>query len=94
MKLKQWLGEQKQLTYAEYKALTEEEQWKLQGEHQRFCRLEHQRKQNPSGWRKMTPEEREHLEEVLAKEKERYEKSLAVGGIDERGNYTALHHRW
>ena len=41
----------------------------------------------------MTEEERERLEAVLAKEKERYETSMKIGGIDGRGNYTALHHR-
>ena len=33
-------------------------------------------------------------EEILEKERKRYETNLKIGGIDERGNYTALHHRW
>lgn len=94
MKLKKWLVEQKQLTYEMYKSMPEEERWQLEEEHRRFCRWENQRKQNADGWRKMNDEERAYLEEVLAKEKERYEKSLVAGGIDERGNYTALHYRW
>ena len=98
MKLKKWLVEKKQITYAEYKALPEEEQWQLWSEHQQFCRWENRQnnppKKGPGIWRKMTPEEMEHLEEVLAKEKERYEKSLMCGGVDENGNYTALHYRW
>ena len=44
--------------------------------------------------RKMTPKEMAETERQLLKEKERYAISLQIGGVDERGNYTALHHRW
>lgn len=42
----------------------------------------------------MTPEEKERADIMAAEARERYEKNLKIGGIDERGNYTALHHRW
>lgn len=42
----------------------------------------------------MIEEEKKQLEIVLEKERIRYEISLKIGGIDERGNYTALSHRW
>lgn len=32
-------------------------------------------------------------EEILEEERNRYESSLKIGGIDECGNYTALHYR-
>ena len=92
MKLKQWLREHKQMTYAEYKALPEMERYELYAEHQRFCRCEQIHK-SPN-WRPMTEEEKAWLDVVLAKEKERYETSLKIGGIDSAGNYTALSDRW
>ena len=45
-------------------------------------------------WRPMTEEEKKQLEISIEKERIRYETSLKIGGIDERGNYTALSHRW
>ena len=92
MKLKQWLREHKQMTYAEYKALPEIERYELQGEHQSFCCYEQIHKSQ--NWHPMTEEEKAWLEVVLAKEKKRYETSLKIGGIDERGIYTALSHWW
>ena len=44
--------------------------------------------------RTMPAEEKDKLEKIFAKERDRYETSLKIGGIDDRGNYTALHHRW
>jgi hypothetical protein len=92
MKLKQWLREQKQMTYAEYKALPECDRREIQLEHQKFCRYEQMH--DRYNWRPMTEEELRELEIRLEKEKARYELNLKIGGIDERGNYTALHHRW
>lgn len=92
MKLKQWLKEYEDLTYAEYQSLPQEEKWMLQYEHQRFC--SRKQKHDSQGWRKMTPEEKERADAMAAKARERYETNLKIGGIDERGNYTALHHRW
>lgn len=43
---------------------------------------------------KMTPEEMKETEHQIQAEQKRYEISKMIGGIDERGNYTALHHRW
>lgn len=43
--------------------------------------------------RAMTADEKEKVADMLSKEKARYEESKKIGGIDELGNYTALHHR-
>ena len=102
MKLKQWLREHKQMTYAEYKALPEEVRWKMESEFRSFNRsLQIQQAKLTSGdkeggvkWTMMSKEEWEKSKKLAAKEKERYEANLKIGGIDERGNYTALHHRW
>ena len=91
MKLKQWLREQKQMSYTEYKALPDVERWSIEGEHKRFCRSEqiHANQQ----WRPMTEEEKKKSNEDMENESKRYETSIKAGGIDERGNYTALHYR-
>jgi len=55
------------------------------------------RKRKPKNiWttRKMTPEEMVETERQAQKEQERYRINKMIGGIDSRGNYTALHHRW
>lgn len=44
--------------------------------------------------RKMTDEERAYLDEVLEKEREKHERDAKCGGVNETGNYIALHHRW
>lgn len=95
MKLKQWLREQKEMTYAEFKLLPEDEQEILRIEHYQFNQSNQKKKErNRKGWRPMTEEEIKYATEILEHEKKRYEASLKIGGIDERGNYTALHHRW
>ena len=92
MKLKKWLSEYKKIIYAEYKSLPDYDRWEIEEEFRRFNRREQiHASQN---WRPMTEEEREQLEIILEKERIRYETSLKIGGIDERGNYTALSHRW
>ncbi len=92
MKLKKWLPEYKKITYAEYKALPYYERWEIEEEFRQFNRREQiHASQN---WRPMTEEEKKQLEIVLEKERIRYETNLKIGGIDERGNYTALSHRW
>lgn len=48
----------------------------------------------PCTTRQMTPEEMKETERQVQAEKKRYEISKMIGGIDSRGNYTALHHRW
>ena len=55
MKLKQWLKEYHQMTYAELKTLPEDEAFELREEHKQFCRKEQIHKQQ--GWRPMTEEE-------------------------------------
>lgn len=44
--------------------------------------------------RQMTPKEMAETEQQTRKEQERYRINIMIGGIDSRGNYTALHHRW
>ncbi len=41
----------------------------------------------------LTEEEKAIYEYKMQKEKEKRERDLKCGGIDELGNYTALHHR-
>ena len=92
MKLKQWLKEYHQMSYAEYKALPDTERWAMEGDFQQFNRAE--QIHDNQNRRPMTEAELKELNEMLDREKKRYETSLKIGGIDERGNYTALHHRW
>lgn len=92
MKLKKWLPEYKKITYAEYKALPDYDRWEIEEEFRGFNRRE--QIHASQGWRLVTEEEKKRLGIVLEKEKNRYETSLKIGGIDERGNYTALSHRW
>lgn len=92
MKLKQWLPEYKGISYADYKLLPDIERWELEAEFKRFNRSQ-QLYANQS-WRPMTREEKNHVEILFEKERIRYETSITIGGIDERGNYTALSHRW
>ena len=91
MKLKEWLKTYKNMSYSEYKNLSEDERLDIQIEHQRFNRAK--QIHDSQNWRPMTEEEKHKAEEFFKKERERYEKSLISGGIDSRGNYTALHHR-
>ena len=92
MKLKKWLPMYRKISYSEYKELPDYERWEIEGEFNRFNRRE-QMRANQKG-RPMTEEEKQWLDDVLEKERIRYETSLKIGGIDERGNYTALSHRW
>lgn len=96
MKLKQWLKEYHNMTYAQYKELPEEERGELHWQHQAFCASEQKiaNARQKANWRPMTDEEREEGNTMMEKEAARYEMNLKIGGIDERGNYTALHHRW
>ena len=51
------------------------------------------RKNAKSVWRKMTPDESARCPDAISKEIKRFNESVKAGGIDGRGNYTALHHR-
>ena len=87
MKLKQWLKECCNMTYAEYKALEDFHRWELEGSFNCFNRDEQIRKRNKQihdsqNWRKMTDEEKKRLDESLKKERKRYETNLRIGGID------------
>ena len=101
MKLKQWLKEYKEMTYADYMALEDIDRWSIEGEFREFNNREIRIKQAHEKMiqdgvtiRQMTEEEMAELEKRLDAEHTRYEKSLKIGGVDGRGNYTALHHRW
>lgn len=92
MKLKKWLPVYKKMTYAEYKSLPDYDRWEIEEEFRRFNRSE--QIHNNQNWRPMTEDEKQKYGAVLEKERIRYETSLKIGGIDEKGNYTALHYRW
>ena len=96
MTLKAWLHEYHQLSYAEYKALSEDQQIELEAAFRKFNRSQqiHASAAAKYNRRPMTEEEKRETERMLKEERERYEQSLKIGGIDERGNYTALSHRW
>lgn len=96
MKLKKWLYEVHQMSYAEYKLLADTEQWNLQAEFNQFNKNMIQREmfiQSGGIIRTMSDDEFDDFILRGKKEQIRYETSLKIGGIDERGNYTALHHR-
>lgn len=92
MKFRCWFEQYKKIPYAEYKELGTEEQNNFIREYQ--CFMQNIEKQNRLFKRPMSQEEKTKLEAIFAKEKMRYEISKKIGGIDECGNYTALHHRW
>ena len=56
MKLKQWLREYCQMTYAEYKALEDVKRWKLEGEF--YCFHRNKQIHDSQNWRTMTEEEK------------------------------------
>lgn len=91
MKLRQWLKEYHQMSYAEFRALPDIEKQTIESNFQEFNRRNQLSKHQNR--RPMTQKELIELTKVLDREKKRYETSLKIGGIDELGNYTALHHR-
>ena len=93
MKLKAWLREKKGMTYSEYRELPDIERYSLYGDFEQYNR-HLQKKAQAGGWRPMTEEERQWADEVGEKERKRYLINSQIGGLDELGNYTALHHRW
>lgn len=99
MKLKAWLREQKGMSYSEYRALPEFERYSIYGDFlwDNRClqkKAQAAQKRIQAGWRPMTEEERKQVDEIAAQEQKRYLINSKIGGLDERGNYTALHHRW
>lgn len=84
------------MTYAEYKALSDEERADLEWNFQKFNRVSNQRARMmaQNHLRIATPEEKERMDSLFAKEKARFESSMICGGIDSDGGYTALHYRW
>lgn len=92
MKLKAWLREHKGMSYPEYQALPEAERYFIYGDFEQYNRRLQKKAQ--VGWRPMTEEERQWADEIGEQGRERYLANSKIGGLDERGNYTALHHRW
>ena len=80
------------MSYAEYRRMPEIEKNILYAEFERYNN--NLRKKEEAGWRAMTDEERKWADKVAEQGKARYLMNMKIGGIDERGNYTALHHRW
>ena len=93
MKLKRYLKEQRGLTKEEFNSLDEVDRYGILGDFRRF-NIKEQQFLHRKGWRPMTPEELKETEEQIAKEMERRRINAMIGGIDERGNYKALHYRW
>ena len=91
MKLKAWLKENKNMSYSEYQALPEMQRYDIYNEFIKYN--QHLQKKAQLGWRPMTEEEKKWADEVGEKERKRYLLNSQIGGLDERGNYTALHHR-
>ena len=79
MKLKKWLPEYKQITYAEYKELPDSDRWEMEEEFRQFNRREQiHASQN---WRPMTEEEIiQHF--------------LIDGKMDEYFDYSLLYSRY
>ncbi len=99
MKLKQWLKEYHNMSYEKYKALPDMDRYDIENEFYNFNRQEQIKNNNKNdktllSRRPMTEEEKRELDIIFEKERIRYETSLKIGGVDERGNYTALSHRW
>lgn len=92
MKLKTWLKEIYSISQTEFQQLPKHVQLELQREHRTFCQQEAKRKSHH--WIPVPDEELAILKERAARERKRYSESLKIGGIDELGNYTALHHRY
>ena len=84
--------EKKIMSYTEYRTLPEIEKIAIYAEFERYNNC--LRKREQAGWRAMTDEERKWADELAEQGKARYLMNMKIGGIDERGNYTALHHRW
>lgn len=92
MKIKKWLADIPNIRYENFKQLPMHIQNELRREHQNFCQIENRkRRQN---WIPVPEEELKILINKSQKERKRYAENLLIGGIDEKGNYTALHHRW
>lgn len=96
MKLKEWLRQYHQMSYADYKKLPYTERTIMEGDFQYFNNKLNRTKQihDRQNWRPMTEEEIERINIITEQEMKRYEISLKIGGIDDCGNYTALLHRW
>ena len=92
VKLRAWLRESKKMSYSEYKMLSEVSRADIYWEFEQYNRRLQKKAQ--IGWRPMTEEERQWADEVGEQGRKRYLINSKIGGLDERGNYTALHYRW
>lgn len=80
------------MSYSEYKMLSEVSRADIYWEFEQYNRRLQKKAQ--IGWRPMTEEERQWADEVGEQGRKRYLINSKIGGLDERGNYTALHYRW
>lgn len=93
MKLKHWLPKYRSITYAQYKQLPEETKCRLMDEFLKFIRRDKEEPKKEK-WIEIKPKSHDSIDVILEKERIRYETNLKIGGIDSRGNYTALSNRW
>ena len=80
------------MSYSEYKMLSEVSRADIYWEFEQYNRRLQKKAQ--IGWRPMTEEELQWADEVGEQGRKRYLINSKIGGLDERGNYTALHYRW
>lgn len=80
------------MSYSEYKMLSEVSRADIYWEFEQYNRRLQKKAQ--IGWRPMTEEERQWADEVGEQGRKRYLINSKIGGLDGRGNYTALHYRW
>lgn len=99
MKLKEYLREQHNMSYAEYKALPDIERWQIEGEFQSHNVALQRRQQARENFvrsggviRQATPEELEEWAYRSDLERQHRENSIKAGDISGNG-YIALHHR-
>lgn len=88
MKLKAWLREHKNMTYAQLKEMDEFDRDDLLREHREFCRKEQIYK--GLNWRPATEQEKQVMDAALEKDRKLYEANAKIGAVNEYGNYIPL----
>lgn len=88
MKLKEWLRQYHQMSYADYKKLPYTERTIMECDFQYFNNKLNRTKQihDRQNWRPMTEEEIERINIITEQEMKRYEISLKIGGIDAKAS--------
>ncbi len=90
MKLKAWLREHKNMTYAQYKEMDEFDREDILQQHREFCRREQIYKS--LNWRPATEKEKQVLNKALERDRAFYEANAKIGAVNEEGNYIPLWH--